>query len=1511
MDSMCGYGSSCTMYASNSWTGGDPCPGTGKTLVWQDTCVSNWGNWGSWSGCPSDCTTQSLVRYRSCVKPGGGCGSAPADYISCLRVGCSSSSEISRYTPDDSVNYLSLSSNCFVLTGRTSYTFRVKAHNDVHMVLSSVDSYTSGTHYEVIICGWGNTRSTIRYSIRGSECVAYSATLLSQTYFDDFWVSWSGGQVKAGTGSTVGSNTFMTCSHSPSYEVNYILIKTGWGSTGDWRFPNDVACTHETNSNVNVATDDTSCNGVSSYACASSYKRAAGNTQRTCQVQKVWSGYPLICSVSTCKIDILFIIEASYYTNSIHSSLMTVIGDLVGLMAISTNDIQVGVITYDNSVDENIKLNAYSSATALDAAITSITIPSASSSIYIATALRVGFYDFVKLSNGNRFDAYRYFILIAKTYSSNYGRDVANAMRQNPRNQVFTIGISPSSSLISDLKLSAGDDDRYLQLSTPTDLYPHFNTFLQKIATCPATAPVQRTVSCKLDIAFIVENYNLRYIKRFVVDLMDDIPVSSSGVRVGFVIFDSGARTVFGLSNYTSNEALRGAIEGIVETSSSYHYVDKGLIEARDNVFTAAGGDRTDAPNYYVFVVGPFYRNTDAVARDVSSSGNNFIFAVHIGSSYHAEYQASVDSCGDYSKYTNINWYNNLVTIREQVIGNITTCHSVVETTPGCKLDIAFIMDDSTSVSSTEFTDMKSFFKSLVARIVVGDTTVRIGVVTFGDGAVTAFPLNQYSTSADVITGIEGISRGNSAYGRSYRYVDRALEYTQKSFFTKANGDRTDAANYYVVLTHGYSYGYKTTEFGSVLRSMTSVINDIFIVGVGITYSTYDADYQGAVSDAKKYIESSNFIGLQCINDMVVSNITTCPSASISPSTPVNPSCKLDIVFILETNTYSSNENYIYLKDFFSRLVQQIGVSSDTVRIGAIRYNSKTYTAFDLQTYTTSDDVSDALLQLSDSTDSRFLIDSALSYAQSTFFTAANGDRDDAANYYVFTIDGIRSGAAKQGELIAANWPDTVFAIDIDSGYATEYENTAGDSSRYFYAASYADLSSIESSLLAAITGCPVPTTTTTTTTDRSVTTTVDASLENADVSAPCPSSLLYLYPEDLTASNDGEKEVIYLMTDFVFAAPSCSRITSWEFSYSKSGWIDFMVWRPSGNKYKLVAYNTIYVDGANTTVYTVVEYERIAVLENDVIGWRCEGDNVITNGDCLGPCAEGFKASAGSIEKGDEFDWANLGTAITGTAYAIKACLEDNTVIAFSNSTFSAKIPDHLAVGSFVLVLEVTGVDYTEEVNFTALQHPSFTDSLQYFAVDQIGQIVIAKKLMKAKINKEFAILVEAKDSCEHSATATVSIETQNMPPEILDLPNSISISEETEADKMLYSTNVEDPTGDDVCCTLESVSPQTLNFNLTGSGSGSRAIYSIVSGSKPAFSYKDFNSYIVKVCCDDTEDKSTGVLIVNIKKPDKATTYEPPGWFALSVGVSCIPIFLMAIMSCVVLIQTLFALE
>ena len=125
-------------------------------------------------------------------------------------------------------------------------------------------------------------------------------------------------------------------------------------------------------------------------------------------------------------------------------------------------------------------------------------------------------------------------------------------------------------------------------------------------------------------------------------------------------------------------------------------------------------------------------------------------------------------------------------------------------------------------------------------------------------------------------------------------------------------------------------------------------------------------------------------------------------------------------------------------------------------------------------------------------------------------------------------------------------------------------------------------------------------------------------------LAAPCLNSLIYLYPEDLTEGKDGGKgrlqflsltlnhllflnintllvryyplflDTMYIMTDFVYSITSCSRITSWEFSHWKSGYIDFMVWRPTGNKYKLVAFNSLYVSGTFQICTMTTSFVRI-----------------------------------------------------------------------------------------------------------------------------------------------------------------------------------------------------------------------------------------------------------------------------------------------------------------------------
>ena len=58
-------------------------------------------------------------------------------------------------------------------------------------------------------------------------------------------------------------------------------------------------------------------------------------------------------------------------------------------------------------------------------------------------------------------------------------------------------------------------------------------------------------------------------------------------------------------------------------------------------------------------------------------------YVIDIGNQYQKEYQKAVDSCGDYTKYTNVDSYENLITIKDEILQKIISCESVNITTPG------------------------------------------------------------------------------------------------------------------------------------------------------------------------------------------------------------------------------------------------------------------------------------------------------------------------------------------------------------------------------------------------------------------------------------------------------------------------------------------------------------------------------------------------------------------------------------------------------------------------------------------------------------------------------------------------------------------------------------------------------------------------------------------------------------------------------------------------------------
>lgn len=115
--------------------------------------------------------------------------------------------------------------------------FKVKSCNDVHFALISGQTEYDPL-YEIVIGGWGNSKSVIRTSKQGSPVAQKSGSYLNCNEFVEFWITWNNVTITLGTGVKTFFNTgFLTWSlQSGLLSILDSGFYTAFGSTGEWIF---------------------------------------------------------------------------------------------------------------------------------------------------------------------------------------------------------------------------------------------------------------------------------------------------------------------------------------------------------------------------------------------------------------------------------------------------------------------------------------------------------------------------------------------------------------------------------------------------------------------------------------------------------------------------------------------------------------------------------------------------------------------------------------------------------------------------------------------------------------------------------------------------------------------------------------------------------------------------------------------------------------------------------------------------------------------------------------------------------------------------------------------------------------------------------------------------------------------------------------------------------------------------------------------------------------------------
>ena len=188
------------------------------------------------------------------------------------------------------------------------------------------------------------------------------------------------------------------------------------------------------------------------------------------------------------------------------------------------------------------------------------------------------------------------------------------------------------------------------------------------------------------------------------------------------------------------------------------------------------------------------------------------------------------------------------------------------------KADLVLLIDQSGSISPTDYSTMKNFTNDLVRSFPLIQDLVRVGVAQFSSTVRKEFYLNRYPTAPEVSGHILKMAqqRGGTQIGRALTFITQ--------FFQKSTGSRAGegVSQNLVLMTDGASED-AVEQAAEVLRRMGV---EMFVLGVG---DVQKLELMKITADTDRIFMVKDFGSLAKIKEKVVATICTSKPPNAPP----------------------------------------------------------------------------------------------------------------------------------------------------------------------------------------------------------------------------------------------------------------------------------------------------------------------------------------------------------------------------------------------------------------------------------------------------------------------------------------------------------------------------------------------------------------------------------------------------------------------------------------------------
>ncbi|XP_041936501.1 collagen alpha-3(VI) chain-like isoform X4 [Alosa sapidissima] len=530
----------------------------------------------------------------------------------------------------------------------------------------------------------------------------------------------------------------------------------------------------------------------------------------------------------------------------------------------------------------------------------------------------------------------------------------------------------------------------------------------------------------KKDVIFLIDGSDgvgreFPIIVEFVRTVVEKLNVGENKIRVGVVQYGDNPSADIYLNAHANKEGVLNAIRGLRQRGGRQRNLGRAIdFVSRDVLAKRSGGRREEGVPQFVIVVSGG-RSSDDVQTSATAIKRSGVLTFSIGTrdvdpgelqviSYIPTYAHPVDDFpGLYTVQENL--VTTLTELSDEEIARMRPVFPdfqgpVIPTTPGDKRDVVFLVDGTNTVPN-----IRDMILRIVEKLDVGMDNVRVSVVQYSEDVRQEFLLNEHSSKGEVKEAVRRMrNKGGNQLNTGF-----ALDWVSKNIYQRSAGSRIEEGvpQFLVLVTGSKSADDVSGPAYQLKRNM--------VAPVAVGGKNADADELKLIALKPELTYSvRDFRQLQTVEQQLISSVKTMTSKDITDvtSTLVSPSVtttepidlgRKDIIFLVDGSDSSGGGGLAHIRDFILKVIQQLDLHPDRVRIALVQYAEKTKTEFSLNTHPNKESIVSAVRKLRQIGGRAGDLASAIDYVMRNELHAGAGVRPAVASQHLVVLTGGRS----------------------------------------------------------------------------------------------------------------------------------------------------------------------------------------------------------------------------------------------------------------------------------------------------------------------------------------------------------------------------------------------------------------------------------------------------------------------------------------------------------------------